>query len=1288
MACSDDEEGTLMESVSNYHFEDEKEEPISFSALPILWSESEAVSATIEQIFLRGTMDNGLLKTHKPVIAWKYDLSNVGKPEILVLTKEKVWIKLQKPRKSYEEVCRTILITVHCLHFVRRNPDLSTKSLWDQLGRAFSSYEVKPSENDLVDHMELISEALKRDNSLAKSKILLKFLEEKPKKRKLLDKDVQSTKLSGFIVDDIDVDGVNNGADEGNSDEEEELYDSVCAFCDNGGELLCCEGRCLRSFHATKEAESDCESLGFTKEQVEAMQIFFCDNCKHEQHQCFACGELGSSIKSSGAEVFRCANATCGRFYHPHCVAKLLYCGDEVAAEEQAKRIVAGEGFSCPVHKCCVCGLAEKKKDTEMQFAVCRRCPRSYHRKCLPREIVFENDIKEDFEEGITTKVRAWEGLLHHHILIYCLDHEISELGTPARDHIKFPVTEERKISLEEKKKTHASALPVSTEKFKLKKNGKGLEDSIRGKSAMKEAKQFSYAVKEGQKTKNSEKFVSGWNFLRKVKETGVSRKSLKESIKPVSMEVESSVPDKSEPSLGDRLFAYMIQNPDLVQTQKQDKSNTDLNNIAVVKSTTTKKISNEVPSLDADSERRIRTIMKEVASSVTLDGIIEKFKGPTTHAYSSKSAVDKTITVGKIEGSVEAVRTALQKLEKGCKIDDALAICEPEILQQIFKWQNKLKVYLAPFLHGMRYTSFGRHFTKEEKLEVIVDRLHWYVQDGDMLVDTSCGSNDFSWLMKAKLEETGKKCSYRNYDIIQPKNDFNFEQRDWLTVQTKELPKGLQLIMGLNPPFGVKGALANQFIDKVLEFRPKLVILIVPQETKRLDEKKSPYELIWEDNEFSSGKAFYLPGSVDENDKQLEQWNVTPPPLRLWSHKDWASKHRAIAEKHGHVYKKKESHRGMSDQPLDGHSYHDDGGCDLQKLGSEECHGLSKDQFTETSRKRRHEGGKNQGRGMDRKSPISEMYNGNPHCSSSNLMDDRSSRTSIDSVPSRSLESEERHGHSKNQSSESSRKRKHGEKNHGRVMDQQSPVDGPSGRKPSSDLYNDVPHHSPLPANVMDRRSSLESLPSKSVGTTSHTGIGKHHYRHLEQTMPVSHMQAGTLNSETQGTFKPGSVGTRRMSADMNYGEQFTRHMRGGADRGYASYTIDPESQRDSNLQSQAHLYGQHPVSSTQANYQAGYNPGYSQIGFLSSTYGHFGSLANSSYLRSTSAMQRYAPRLDELNPTRIGTLGSEPPMVSGNGFYTSRPPQPGYRDNSMGYPPGPYQSFPHNYSAGWLNE
>jgi hypothetical protein len=39
---------------------------------------------------------------------------------------------------------------------------------------------------------------------------------------------------------------------------------------------------------------------------------------------------------------------------------------------------------------------------------------------------------------------------------------------------------------------------------------------------------------------------------------------------------------------------------------------------------------------------------------------------------------------------------------------------------------------------------------------------------------------------------------------------------------------------MGLNPPFGVRGALANQFVNHALKFKPKLLVLIAPKETAR----------------------------------------------------------------------------------------------------------------------------------------------------------------------------------------------------------------------------------------------------------------------------------------------------------------------------------------------------------------------------------------------------------------------------------------------------------------------
>ncbi|EEF30103.1 hypothetical protein RCOM_0549780 [Ricinus communis] len=75
----------------------------------------------------------------------------------------------------------------------------------------------------------------------------------------------------------------------------------------------------------------------------------------------------------------------------------------------------------------------------------------------------------------------------------------------------------------------------------------------------------------------------------------------------------------------------------------------------------------------------------------------------------------------------------------------------------------------------------------------------------------------------------------------------------------------------------------------------------------KRLDEK-APYKLIWEDHMLLSGKGTWqftgshLPGSIDVNDKQIEQRNSKPPPLYLWSRLDWIAKHMAIARQCGHM--------------------------------------------------------------------------------------------------------------------------------------------------------------------------------------------------------------------------------------------------------------------------------------------------------------------------------------------------------------------------------------------------
>ncbi|KAK6947010.1 DNA (cytosine-5)-methyltransferase 1, replication foci domain, partial [Dillenia turbinata] len=200
-SSDDDDVEALPESVTNYDFVDEREEPISFSVLPVQWAEGETFDGGEKQIFLRGITDDGLRKIYKQVIAWKVDLTHV-KPEISVLSKDESWIMLQRPRKIFEKIIRSILITVHCLHFIKYHPTASAKLLWDNMSRVFSLYEVSPSQNDLVDHYNLIADVVKREEALSRSKFLLTFLEEKPKKSKVLEQDLRAKSKSSFIVDD------------------------------------------------------------------------------------------------------------------------------------------------------------------------------------------------------------------------------------------------------------------------------------------------------------------------------------------------------------------------------------------------------------------------------------------------------------------------------------------------------------------------------------------------------------------------------------------------------------------------------------------------------------------------------------------------------------------------------------------------------------------------------------------------------------------------------------------------------------------------------------------------------------------------------------------------------------------------------------------------------------------------------------------------------------------------------------------------------------------------------
>ncbi|KAG6543325.1 hypothetical protein Mapa_015239 [Marchantia paleacea] len=204
----------------------------------------------------------------------------------------------------------------------------------------------------------------------------------------------------------------------------------ICIICDEGGDLLCCEGPCQRYFHAVEGLtgkESHCKTLGMTYREVKETIKFFCKNCRFQTQQCFICGELGSSAPSpilGHQEVFVCQASVCRRFYHPECVAMALI--PTLDWKSLAEKIQRGqERFQCPRHACRVCHIEELNPGDLVQ---CRRCPKAWHYDCI-QDYEFSKELPE---------TEIWKHFRRK--FVFCKDHKIvPKLQTPTRNHVRFP---------------------------------------------------------------------------------------------------------------------------------------------------------------------------------------------------------------------------------------------------------------------------------------------------------------------------------------------------------------------------------------------------------------------------------------------------------------------------------------------------------------------------------------------------------------------------------------------------------------------------------------------------------------------------------------------------------------------------------------------------------------------------------------------------------------------------------------------------------------------------------
>eukprot|EP00940_MAST-03C_sp_MAST-3C-sp2_P002869 g2869.t1 len=137
----------------------------------------------------------------------------------------------------------------------------------------------------------------------------------------------------------------------------EKKHDAICTECETGGELLCCDGVCLRSFHL------ECVGL----KQVPDVDIWYCSDCRQKKHRCFKC-----KVYAHDKDMVRCSKNNCGRFFHYDCI------GDS-AVWNPPKEDGVPE-FICGSHVCKECGMT----DPETQ---CFRCMVSFHHTCRPLDV-------------------------------------------------------------------------------------------------------------------------------------------------------------------------------------------------------------------------------------------------------------------------------------------------------------------------------------------------------------------------------------------------------------------------------------------------------------------------------------------------------------------------------------------------------------------------------------------------------------------------------------------------------------------------------------------------------------------------------------------------------------------------------------------------------------------------------------------------------------------------------------------------------------------------------------
>ncbi|KAL4857102.1 Protein ENHANCED DOWNY MILDEW 2 [Chlorella vulgaris] len=701
---------------------------------------------------------------------------------------------------------------------------------------------------------------------------------------------------------------------DGEDDEEEgeeatqaEKFDTQCALCDDGGSLLACDGPCMRSFH-TDAGEGKCNVLGLPADMCKLLstscsETFLCPNCLAGVHQCFKCKEEGRA----GSEVLKCINASCGRHYHPECGG-----------------FAPGEPFVCPLHKCRACGQHgdAAAADKQGELVPCRRCPKAYHRRCLPDRLpryrlggagprVWLADYDE--EQG------GWlDGV--EQSLMYCLKHRLGDNGQalfelPSLN--RFGKKQQRASYPLVRPDLRRAALLHYAEQYRHLASSRRLlaeenerQERIRlTRAASVEAASGS----EGEEDQPLAARAAARRHLRKAAEAAAAaapaRTGFKQQpplkIRKLKGDSQAAGPAGGKASAAHRVAAAAAAasgDSDALSDVTEDAAGAEALSEAtqdaagapearagggggeevLQRSPAARARVNELAAalehlLQVPGRRsrqdRLRRLLQEAENEprLTKDSVWHATRRPEPYRHPMK----KTIDEAKLQAMESSVQYAVSRQLSNAEL---MQLLDASACRSLLAHYDDLTMVLAPYLHGDRYSSYGRHFTSPSLLHKTADRLAMFLRSGDQIVDFSCGENYFVPYLKKLCLRQGIALRGRSYDIILAKDNTDFVLKSWLDTHPDDrdgrerFAPPAQLCMCLNPPFGKNNILADRFVAQAAHFKPRLIALIVPPSVHI----PKGYQVVYENSKLCRGEEFYVPGCTHRS------WNKVPPVLRI----------------------------------------------------------------------------------------------------------------------------------------------------------------------------------------------------------------------------------------------------------------------------------------------------------------------------------------------------------------------------------------------------------------------